>query len=462
VIVLKFGGTSLGDAPRIRRALERVKEAGPGPRLVVCSAMAGVTDALVDLVERAVARDGSAALAGLERLAARHEETLAGLGLEGSPASRRCGELLRELRVTLRGLRHLGRDDPRARDQALCFGELLSSEMVAGALEAGGQATRWIDARDLLVTEERSGGARPDLEATRERAAACIQAGAGEAEISVLGGFVGRSASGRPTHLGRGGSDLSASVLGAALEAERVEIWTDVSGLMTADPRLVPEARPLRRISFGEAAALARFGARVLHPETIAPAVEAGVPVVVRNSLRPADPGTVIDRGGGEAGGTRALACRAGAALLRLRGRPGLASLELLRRAVARLREGGRRLSLVAAGEGTLTLLLDEKQPDTLRAELAELGEIEVLDRLGLICAVGSERGGQAGPSVAVASRLQGERVHLLWSGPGRGQVVVAVPEPRAVPLLRELHRDLIETVPAGAAGGEHVGEGRE
>lgn len=462
MIVLKFGGTSLADAQRIRWALERVREAGPGPRVVVCSALGGVTDALLALSELAAVGDTGALMKGVDDLAARHEEALSALGLAGSETAEGCGELIRELRVILRGLRHLGHEDPRTRDRVACFGELLSSGMVAGALGAEGQAARWVDARDVLVTEERSGGARPDLEATRERASLCLPHRKGEAEIAVLGGFVGRSASGAPTHLGRGGSDLSASVLGAVLGASRVEIWTDVDGLMTADPRLVPAARPLRRIGFAGASALARFGARVLHPETIAPAVEAGIPVHLRNSLRPGDSGTII---GGEetpGAGVRALACRGGAALLRLRGRPGLSTAELLRRTLACLQEGEGGSPLVAGGEGALTLLIDGRDLARVREGMAELGEIEERDGLGLICSVGSEEDGEAGTAVALARGLESETVHLIWSGPGRGQVVVAVPEARTVPLMRELHRRLIESVPAGAVGGEHVGEGSE
>jgi aspartate kinase len=462
VIVLKFGGTSLADGRRIRLALGRVREAGPGPRVVVCSAMAGVTDALLDLSALAATGDAGALMAGLERLATRHEETLAELGLAGSETAAECSELLRDLRVTLRGLRHVGHEDPRTRDRVACFGELLCSGMVAGALRRDGQAARWVDARDLLVTEERSGGARPDLEATAARARRALLSREEAPAIAVLGGFVGRSGSGTPTHLGRGGSDLTASVLGAVLGAERVEIWTDVDGLMTADPRLVPGARPLRRIGFAAASALARFGARVLHPETIAPAVEAGIPVVLRNSLRPEDPGTLVEGGEPGAAPIRALACRGGVVLLRLRGRPGLGSSELLRRALACLDEGEGGLPHLAVGEGALTLLVDGGRLSGSRGALAELGELEEREALGLICAVGAEKEGEAGPAVALGAALEGETVHLIWSGPGRGQVVVAVPEARTVPLMRELHRRLIESVPAGALGGEHVGEGRE
>jgi aspartate kinase len=334
-------------------------------------------------------------------------------------------------------------------DAVLTFGELCSAELLAGRLRRIGVAARCLDPREVLLTEERSGGARPDLEETRRRAGLSLRPVLDAAQVAVLGGFLGSSPSGATTHLGRGGSDLSASVLAAAMDAERVEIWTDVSGMMSADPRIVPEARTLPRIAFSEATVLARFGARVLHPDTIAPAVRAGIPVVIRNSFRPTDPGTVIEADGPAIGGLRALACRAPVGLVRLRRSDPLAAASLAREALSRIEERGLRPGLMAISEATLVLLVDQADLQAAREALTAMGEVEVVPDLGVVCAVGA-----GNLASEVMSRLAGERILMSWGGAEGPEVTVVVAAGRTHDLMRVLHRDLIEAVSCEAAGG--------
>ena len=308
---MKFGGTSVADAERILAITEIVRARLPRAPVVVVSALAGVTDLLVRAVRAARASD----LEGLEPLLAdlerRHRWALAG-SVE-DPGERHDLSLeidgrFEDLRRKLRSIRILGEGTPRAVDGVLANGELLSARIVAAAFRARGLPARFVDPREVVVTDARFGEAHPELQAIvsrcRDRVAPLVRAG----EIPVLGGYVGATPEGDTTTLGRGGSDTSAAVLGAALDVEEIQIWTDVDGMMSADPRLVPRARTIPRLSFAEAAELAFYGAKVLHPDSIAAAVERQIPVRVLNSHRPDAAGSVVLDGPPE---ERAASCSA-------------------------------------------------------------------------------------------------------------------------------------------------------
>jgi aspartokinase/homoserine dehydrogenase 1 len=296
-VVLKFGGSSVGTAAAMRATvgvIAAAARAGERPTVVV-SALAGVTDELVAAVGRS--RSGDAGREDVvERLRGRHVAQLAALAGPASPAARRAAEAFESVLDGLRRRldvvsREGARDAPVA--AMLAAGERLAAPLLAAALDAAGVDAEVVEAIDLLVVDGDPEDGVPDVAASRPRALARF-AFLGE-RVAVVPGFHGAGRDGEPKLFGRGGSDTAATALGAALGAGRVEIWTDVDGVAAVDPRAVPGARPIARMSWDRAEALAATGARVLHAKSLAPAREAGVPVVVRNTFRPGAPGTWID-----------------------------------------------------------------------------------------------------------------------------------------------------------------------
>jgi aspartokinase/homoserine dehydrogenase 1 len=291
--VLKFGGSSVGDVDRIRTVAALIararEEATP---VVVVSAVGGTTDVLSAVADLAGEASGGYEdrIGELER---RHASILAGVSApEELPALQtRLEGAFDEIRKLARGAQLLGECSPRTRDRLLAFGEILSSMLVAACLRARGLPARDVDARTLIVTDDRFGAARVDQKASDERIRAALP---GEPGVPVVTGFIGATASGETTTLGRGASDYTATLLGAALRAERVEIWTDVDGVLTADPRSVPDALPVREIGYEELLELAHFGAEVMCPPAVEPARKAGIPLRIRSTLDPSLPGTLV------------------------------------------------------------------------------------------------------------------------------------------------------------------------
>lgn len=299
MIVAKFGGTSLADGPCFLARVPIVAERAEEGCVVVASAMAGVSRGLLQLVWKRQTDGLDPALEELESLLVRHRSVLSESGASTADA------LDCENAIAAEGARveHLLRETPdgeripeRARDRILALGELLSSRLLAAVLRGAGLPATWIDPRELVVSDDRFGNARYDQPGTREAVAGRLQRDIGPGRVHVTGGFIARTAAGETTTLGWGASDTSATLLGACTGAREVEIWTDVDGIATADPRLVPGARTIPVLSFEEACDLTFFGAQVLHYSAIAPARAAGVPLRVRNSFRPERPGTIIRR----------------------------------------------------------------------------------------------------------------------------------------------------------------------
>ena len=299
MLTLKFGGTSVGDGQRIAevaRIVAGVREAH-GPVIVVVSAMAGVTDRLVEAASTAARGDGERYQAIGRALWAQHEA--AALACLKDPARR--SRILAELRALLesfhtlcQSVHVLGECTPRAMDLVSGLGERLSVRLAAGALQERGVSAEALEATGLVITNGRHGAAEPLWEATRERLSERVRPLLARGVVPVITGFVGSTAAGVPTTLGRGGSDYSAAIVGSCLDCAEIWIWTDVDGVMTADPRLVPDARTLPEISYIEAAELSYFGAKVLHPKTMLPAIERAIPVRIKNTFRPQHPGTLI------------------------------------------------------------------------------------------------------------------------------------------------------------------------
>jgi aspartate kinase len=321
VIVLKFGGSSVDSAAAIGRVAALIRERLAEQPVVVVSAMAKTTRRLLECAEEAAAGNLAAAAGGCEALRAFHQE----IGEAVAPAPVR-GRLADALARTFDGLRCLlaevaaaRRLSPRAADQAAACGELLSSEILALALPAQGVPADWIDCRQVIVTDGEHTRARPCEETTAARLRRAIPPLAARGQVAVIGGYVGATAGGITTTLGKEGSDVSAALIGAALGAREIQLWTDVPGLLTADPRLVASARPVRTLSFAESLELACSGAKKPHPGTLGPAARAGVPIRILSSHEPAAAGTLIGRRAQAPPAIKSIACRTHAWLLYVR-----------------------------------------------------------------------------------------------------------------------------------------------
>jgi bifunctional aspartokinase / homoserine dehydrogenase 1 len=326
--VVKFGGTSVGDAPRIRKVVEIVREAARESDLVVVvSAMSGVTNKLVEAAAHSEAGNREAVEMIFEELRERHR-AVAGALIHSAPVRNRIhGEVeqvFQEGERLCQGTALLRELTLRARDSISSLGERLSAPIVAAALAECGVKGEAIEATELVVTDSCHGAADPLMDLTQKRCEARVRPLLREGVIPVVTGFIGATAGGILTTLGRGGSDYSATILGAALDADEVIIWTDVDGLMTADPRLVPDAVTIPEISYREAAELAHFGAKVLHPKTISAVTPSSIPLWIRNTFSPELPGTRITPAGPSMdGGAKGLTAISEVALITVGG-PGI------------------------------------------------------------------------------------------------------------------------------------------
>ncbi|HEX8924978.1 MAG TPA: lysine-sensitive aspartokinase 3, partial [Terriglobales bacterium] len=450
MLVMKFGGTSVESAEAISRVARIVATRAADSPAVVVSAMGGVTDRLVAAGNAAAAGDRQGAADTLHSIRDRHAiAAQALLGPQQSetirklePLFEQCSELLAEIASfkTISGSRS---------DRLLSFGELLSSVLVADAFRALGMPAVHVDSRDCVVTDESFTHAVPDMDrtaaATRRVMTPSLDAGC----VPVMGGFIARSTRGASTTLGRGGSDFSAAIVGAALGASRIEIWTDVDGIMTTDPRLCPEAEKIDEISFDEAAELAYFGAKVLHPATLIPAIDQDIPVHVLNSRNPSSTGTVI-RAHAHRGRSafRAIAVKKGVTLINVKAPRMLMSYGYLRELFQCFEHHGVPADLVSTSEVSVSVAFDSKaKVDSLAADLRRLGRVEVEPNVAIICLVGENiRGivGIASEVFGVVARA-GVNLHMISQGASEINISFAVEEQSAAKAVRALHEHLFQ-----------------
>jgi aspartate kinase len=294
-MVMKFGGTSMGSASRIRTAAAiTAAERAKRPVAIVVSAMSKVTDLLLDTLRQAESGERAAVEKNIAGLRERHETAARELLAAPEAVIAGIGALVAEFERISQGILLLGDRPPRSVDEAVAIGERLTALLIAAFLTETGTAAEAVNAARVIITDSVFGNATPVMEATRERAAAVVRPLLDAGLVAVMTGFNGATADGKPTTLGRGGSDFSAAILASALDADELWIWTDVDGIMTADPRLVKDARVLDEVTYAEAAELAYNGAKVLHPRTLAPLVEKQIPVWSKNSFNLEAPGTHI------------------------------------------------------------------------------------------------------------------------------------------------------------------------
>lgn len=455
---MKFGGSSVADAACMRQVAGLVEERLAAAPLVVLSAMGKTTNALFAAAREAERGEIDAALAGAAQLRAAHERAARELFDARVPAglSRDLAELQDGLEVLLRGVAMLRELSPRSLDAITGTGELLATRLFAALLQDRGVRAGWFDARRALLTDRRFGQARPDLAGLGQRAqqhlAPLLQPGG----AVVTQGYIGATEDGLTTTLGRGGSDYSAALFGAALGATEVQIWTDVEGVMTCDPRVVPAARPIERLGFVEAAELAAFGAKVLHPATIQPAVEAHVPVTVRHTFRPEGRFTTITAASPSTGRmVTALAARGPITVLTV------TSSRMLEQSgyLARLFDVFGRLQvsvdLVATAEVSVSLSVDADAPvEMLTAELAAIAKVDVARDRAIVSVIGERLKTRVGMPARILGTLGDLEVEMISLGANEINLSLVVRNEHKDEALRRLHRGLVEAPPAHAAGG--------
>jgi aspartate kinase len=321
MIVMKFGGTSVEDAKSIQRVAGIIEDRIDRHPVVVVSAMGKTTRKLLQAAEASAAGDGRTTISLVAELKTRHLSEARRLihAAKGSDQFDLIEQHFDELKKLLEGLAVLGEVPPRGLDKILSYGELLSSVIVSGALNRRGLPARLLDSREFIKTDDRYGGASPLFELTNQRTAEIVRPAIERGEIPVVQGFIGSTRNGATTTLGFEGSDYTAAIIGAALSASDIQIWKDVSGLMTADPAVFTSARTVKACSYAEAAELTYFGAKVLHPKAIYPAAQGNIPVHIYNSREPSATGTAISAGAGPcANAIKSIAYKRPVSLIRL------------------------------------------------------------------------------------------------------------------------------------------------
>ena len=463
MLVMKFGGTSVGDAQCIAHVAGLIAEAREkDPKLVVVvSAMAKVTNALFAAARAAASGSGQEARQQIGQLLVRHQETARALlrtPQELAAVERTLAAYLGEVDRFCQSIAVLGEVTVRTLDLVVGVGERLSSALVAAALRERGLPAEAVSATELIVTDAHFGAAQPLLDATRPRVRERLLPMLERGIVPVVTGYIAATADGVPTTLGRGGSDFSAAILGACLDADAVWIWSDVDGILTADPNIVPEARTLSVLSYADAATLAAFGAEVLHPKTIAPLVERGIPLRLLNTFRPTHPGTWIVRQP-QTDGPRppAIISTRGLSLIGVVGDSEHWTPEVASRALSALARAGVDVLMFTQSfsERTLTLLVRDAEKEAslqaLRREYQEdlergyLRQVAVLSQVGTISVVGAPGGDGIAvvPKTFAALGRLGTQIVSVTQSAAEYHVSVVVPEDQVDASVCFIHREL-------------------
>jgi aspartokinase/homoserine dehydrogenase 1 len=440
---MKFGGTSVGDASCIERVAKIVADAAKqGPVVAVVSAMGGVTNKLIEAakccqVERY--EDSEAIFAGLRK---RHETAVNALIKDNDRRGRinaRLVKLFAEGERMCQGTALLRELTARTLDTVSSLGERLSAPMVAGALEEIGAKSEAIEATDLIVTDAFHGGADPLMDLTREKSQSALRSMLEKGVVPVVTGFIGATRAGELTTLGRGGSDYSATILGAALDAGEVIIWTDVDGVLTADPRLVPEAQIIPEISYREATELAYFGARVLHPKTLRAVGQAGIPVWIRNSFAPEKPGTKITPiGRSNGGGVKALTAIRDVVLIAVGGPGIVGATDVIARTFATVAELHTNVLLISqsSSQNDICFIVGtadaKRTAEALRKEFEQDVKHEKVEHItenpniAIVAAVGENMRGAPGIAGRTFGCLGRENINIIAIAQGSSETNIS------------------------------------
>lgn len=459
MLVLKFGGTSVGNTQafaQVAQIVKRAREKDPKV-VVVTSAMSGVTNTLIHAAQAAAAGHEQPYREARSDLLLKHQLVAGQLiedGVERAAYGRLIDERLRAFERLCQSIYVLGELTARGLDVVSGLGERMSAPLLAAVLRGQGIPAEWVDAGEIIVTDDTFGGAVPLLEPTCARTQARLRPLLEEGKVPVVTGYVGATVKGVPTTLGRGGSDYSAAILGACLNADEVQIWTDVNGIMTADPRIVPHAHTLPELTYIEAAELAYFGAKVLHPKTILPAIEASIPIRVANTFDPDGPSTLIVREASNGGSVKAITAIKHLTLINVEGRgmigvPGIAARTF--KAVAGV---GANVLMISQSSSEQSICFAVPEADTpavvaaLEQELAQelsrhfIDRVRAMHDIVIIAVVGAGMRGTPGIAGRVFSALGEAGINVIAMAQGSSEVNISlvVSENDAEAAVRRIH----------------------
>ncbi len=445
MIVMKFGGTSVEDAKAIDRVATIVKGRLEQKPVVVVSAMARVTDTLLTMARAAGEGERKAALKLCRSLQERHYSTaseLLGTALFTEFHSE-LGSDFEALDELLRGISAVGELTPRTTDNVAAYGEMLSSKIVAAAFTARGLKAAHVDSRDVLITDSNFMQAVPQYDETNSRLEERVQPLLKAGQVPVLGGFIGASRAGVTTTIGRGGSDFSAAILGAGLGADKIEIWTDVDGILTTDPRICPDARRIKVISFDEAAELAYFGAKVLHPATVLPAIQKNIPVYVLNSRNPSCEGTRITTRAPEGRNVfKAIAAKKRITIVDVAAPRMLLAHGFLRSIFEAFDRHKVSVDVVSTSEVSVSLTVDSNQAiPALAADLAKLADVKYEGRKAIVCLVGENLREKPGVAAQVFRELADKKIRMISQGASEINLTFVIEEDEVPDVIQRLHK---------------------
>ena len=444
---MKFGGTSVEDPAAIERTASIVAgrvSMGKHP-VVVVSAMAKVTDQLLRCAAAAAVGDRTGALAISSRLRSRHRDTAAALVKNQKDAATLVNWIDKkfdQLDEVLRGLAAILELTPRISDLIVSYGERLSSRMIAAAFRERGLDAAHVDAREVILTDSQFQKAIPIDSAIDKRACEKVRPLIDEGKVPVMGGFIASNEAGITTTLGRGGSDFTGALIGGALGADAIEIWTDVDGIMTSDPRVCPDALRVKVISFEEAAELAYFGAKVLHPATILPAVKKNIPVLVLNSRNPSNEGTrIVSLAPHCKSPFKSIAVKKKLSIIDVVASRMLMTHGYMKAIFDIFDKHQTAVDMVSTSEVSVSLTVDsnEKLP-LIAADLSKLADVKYEGKKALVCMVGDDIRGRNGMAAQVFTAVRHINVRMISQGASEINMSFMIDEEDADEAVRSLH----------------------
>ncbi|MEP6944338.1 MAG: lysine-sensitive aspartokinase 3 [Acidobacteriota bacterium] len=444
---MKFGGTSVGDVASFERVFHVISSQAERRSVVVVSAMTKVTDALLAAFETAKKGDFAVAFMSLEPHFERHAAVSHHFIPSGLPnafsgemelARGELSDLL--IRVSRRSL-----PLSMLKDAIVSYGEQLSSRLLAEVLRAKGVNTRHVDSRRLIVTDDEYGAAQPIWDETEMLVKLELEPMISDGEVPVMGGFIAANRGGETTTLGRGGSDYSAALVAAALGAEELQIWTDVTGVMTCDPRICGDARTIPVLSYEEAAELAYFGAKVLHPKTIKPAVDHVIPVRVCNTFEPDSVGTMVLSDSAEAPNKiKSIAHKKNITILRITSARMLGAYGFMSALFQVFERYRTAIDVISTSEVSVALTLDSTDSiEQIVHELERLGDVEVEGGYAVICVVGEGLRASSGLAAKVFSTIDDVNVALVSHGASSVNLTFVIKEEFVSDVIKRLHKKL-------------------
>ena len=444
-VVTKFGGTSVGGSQAIARVVEIVRSRLEQRPIVVVSAMAKVTDQLLQMARAAGSGDRQKALILARECRERHYNT-AGELLGTALFTQFHGELgaeFEELEELLRGIAAVGELTPRTTDHVAAYGEVLSSKLVAAALSSHDIPAEYVDSRDCIVTDETFMRAAPLYEDTNAKLREFVTPLLERGQVPVMGGFIGATRGGVTATIGRGGSDFSAAIVGAGLNADKIEIWTDVDGMMTTDPNVCPDARRIKIISFEEAAELAYFGAKVLHPATVLPAIQKNIPVYILNSQNPRCEGTRITARAPQCKNFfKAIAAKKRITIVDVAAPRMLLAHGFLKAIFDAFDRHRIPVDVVSTSEVSVSLTVDSNESiPALAADLAKLADVKYEGRKAIVCLVGENLREIPGIAAHVFGELSDVKIRMISQGASEINLTFVIDEELVPNVIQRLHK---------------------